>query len=368
MFNLPGRSFLALDARMGSLSPRRTRKRWGAPLAGAGAVLLAIAAALPADAREKTDLVVLVNGNNINGEIMELSRGKLDYKTDDAGRLSIEWLKVVRVTSGYTYEIETSAGVRHYSALHAPGDGPGAVQLDDGTTVPIPDIVSIVPLDAKFFSRLSAYFDLGFALAKANNAVTLNTDGLVAYRGPRVGSTLQFNLYLQDSSNVSTATSGSVQLTGDLYFGRWTAQLGVGAEQNSELNLKLRISLLGGAAYTAIRNNSMELTAKAGLAGIREQYTTGEPTWYLTGYLGGSWDAFRYDSPKLDAGISLAAYPYFTDLGRVRVEGTIRVKYELFTDFNVGLNLVDSYDSRPPESGSNNDYNISFTIGWSYRR
>ena len=332
-------------------------------------MLIAIATALPAVAREKTDLVVLVNGNNINGEIMELSRGKLDYKTDDAGRLSIEWLKVVSVTSAYTYEIETSAGVRHYSALRAPpGDGSGAVQLDDGTTVPIPDIVSIVPLYAKFFGRLSAYFDLGFALAKANNAVTLNTDGLVAYRGPRMGSTLQFNLYLQDSSNVSTATSGSVQLTGDLYFGRWTAQLGVGAEQNSELDLKLRLNLLGGAAYSAIRSNSMELTAKAGLAGFREQYTTGEPTWYLTGYLGGSWNAFRYDSPKLDAEISLAAYPYFTDLGRIRVEGAIRVKYELFTDFNVGLNLVDSYDSRPPELGSNNDYNISFTIGWSYRR
>jgi hypothetical protein len=34
----------------------------------------------------------------------------------------------------------------------------------------------------------------------------------------------------------------------------------------------------------------------------------------------------------------------------------------------VGLNLTDTYDTRPPESGTNNDYNVSFTIGWSYRR
>jgi len=54
--------------------------------------------------------VVLVNGNNLNGEIMGLSRGKLDFETDDAGRLSIEWLKVVRVTSTFTYEVETAAG------------------------------------------------------------------------------------------------------------------------------------------------------------------------------------------------------------------------------------------------------------------
>ncbi len=344
-------------------------RRWVAAIRVAGVVLLAHATALPAAAREKSDEVVLVNGNYINGEIMGLSRGKLDYKTDDAGRLSIEWLKIIRVTSTYTYEIETSAGVRRYSALRPlPGDGDGTVQLDDGTTLPIRDVVSIVRLDAAFFSRLSAYLDLGFTLAKANQAMTLNTDGFVGYRGERMGTSLQFNLYLQDSSSVATATSASAQLTGDLYFGPWTAQLGIGAEQNSELDLKLRLTLAGGAAYSAIRSNSMELTAKAGLAGLREQYTTGDPSWSLTGYLAGSWDAFHYDSPKLDAGISVAAYPYLTDLGRVRVESTIRVKYELFEDFNAGLNLVDTYDSRPPESGSNNDYNISFTIGWSYRR
>jgi hypothetical protein len=112
----------------------------------------------------------------------------------------------------------------------------------------------------------------------------------------------------------------------------------------------------------------MELTTKAGLAGIREEYTTGSPTWYLTGYLGGSWNAFVYDSPKLDAGISIVVYPYITDLGRVRVDSTIRVQYELFKNFNVGLNITDTYDSRPPESGTNNDYNVSFTIGWTYRR
>jgi hypothetical protein len=310
-----------------------------------------------------------VNGNNINGEIMGMSRGKLDYKTDDAGRLSIEWLKVARVTSTDFYEIENAAGLRRYSTLRSPpGDAVGAVLLDDETTIPVSEVVSIVPLRSGFFARLSAYFDLGFALAKANNAATLNTDGLVAYRGERMGASLQFNAYLQGSKNVSTASSASAQFTGDIYFGRWTAQLGVSAEENSELDLKLRLALPGGAAYSVIQSNSMLLLAKAGLAGIREQYTTGDPTWYLASYLAGSWQVFHYDSPKLDGEISLVAFPYLTDFGRVRFEGAIRVKYELFKDFNVGLNLTDTYDTRPPESGTNNDYNISFTIGWSYRR
>jgi Protein of unknown function, DUF481 len=332
-------------------------------------LLLAIAGPRLAAGRDKSDLVVLVNGNNINGEIMGLSRGKLDYKTDDAGRLSIEWLKVVRVTSNYTYEVETTAGIKRYSALLEPDpDEPGVVQLYDGTRMPVAEIVSLVPIDAGFFSRLSAYFDLGFTLAKANSAFTLNTDGYVGYRGERLGTNIQFNLYLQGTSRTADVSNATVQWMGDLYFGRWTATIGTVVQQNSEFDLDLRLILMGGARYSAIQTNLMELFATAGLAGIREQYTTGGPTWDLAGYLAGSWSVFRYDSPKLDAGVDLAAYPYLTDFGRVLLQGTVRATYEVFADFNVGLNFTDTYDSRPPEGGAQNDFNLSLTVGWSYRR
>jgi hypothetical protein len=340
-----------------------------ATLSVASVALLVVAVPRPALARGTTDLVVLVNGNNINGEIMGLSRGKLDYKTDDAGRLSIEWLKVVRVTSTYTYEVETTSGVKRYSPLYPPdGDERGVVQLHDGTRIPVAEIVSLVPIDAGFFSRISAYFDLGYTLAKANNASTLNADGFVGYRGERMGTSVLFNLYVQATNRTPAATSATIQWLGDLYFGRWTATVGAVAQENSELDLNLRLILLSGARYSAIQTNLMELLAGAGLAAIREQYTTGDPAWYLAAYVAGSWSMFRYDSPKLDLGLDVSAYPYLTDFGRVLLQGTIRVTYEIFMDFNAGLNFTDTYDSRPPEGGVNNDFNMSITFGWSYRR
>jgi hypothetical protein len=344
---------------------------------GRGALALVAAAALallaprPAAAGPKTDVVFLVNGDRITGEIMGMSRGKLDYKTDDAGRLSIEWVKVVRVTSPHVFEIETRDGRKQYGTLLPPPEGAsGVVQLGGGADLPIPDVVGLVPLDAGLWSRVSAYLDLGFTLAKSNDAFTVNGDGMLGYRGERLGTSLQFDAYFQDDANNVAVSRGSVQLEGDAYFGRWTAQLFAGAEQNDELQLQLRLSLGAGASYTAIRDNSMELAATAGLAATSEQYTGGDPAqYYLTALLGGAWDFFRYDSPKLDGGISLSVYPYLTDLGRVRVQGSVRVKYELFSDFNVGLSFSDTYDSRPPdETASKNDYLLSMTIGWSYRR
>jgi len=343
--------------------------RWPATVPAATGALLALAIALPAAAREKTDEVVLLNGDRNTGEIMSLSRGKLDFKTEDAGRLSIEWLKVARVTSAYIYEVETSAGVKRYGSLDPPaGDERGVVQLHDGTRFRVAEVVSLVPIDAGFFSRLSAYFDLGLTYAKANAALTLSTDGYVGYRGERLGTSVQFNAYLQGTNGTAAASNYTVQWIGDMYFGRWTATIGAAAQENSELELKLRLTFLGGAKYSAIETNLMELAATAGLAGIREQYTTGDPTWYLAGYLAGSWSLFRYDSPKLDAEVDLAVYPYLTDFGRVLLQGTLRVTYEVFLDFNVGLNFTDTFDSRPPEGASNNDFNTSLTIGWSYRR
>ena len=76
-------------------------------------VLLAavIGGATPLPA-QKTDVVVLPNGDRITGEIKGVSRGKLDYSTDDAGRISIEWEKIVRVTSRQSYEVTLRSGQR----------------------------------------------------------------------------------------------------------------------------------------------------------------------------------------------------------------------------------------------------------------
>jgi hypothetical protein len=183
-----------------------------------------------------------------------------------------------------------------------------------------------------------------------------------------MGTSIQFTVYVQATNRTPAASSASLQWLGDLYFGRWTATVGAVAQQNSELDLNLRLILLSGARYSAIQTNLMDLLAGGGLAGIREQYTTGDPKWYLAAYVAGTWSMFRYDSPKLDLGLDVAAYPYLTDFGRVLLQGTIRVTYEIFTDFNAGLNFTDTYDSRPPEGGVNNDFNMSITIGWSYRR
>jgi hypothetical protein len=54
----------------------------------------------------------------------------------------------------------------------------------------------------------------------------------------------------------------------------------------------------------------------------------------------------------------------------VRGTATGRIKYEVFSDFNVGLNAMYTFDTRPPaeENASRSDYRLTLSVGWSYRR
>ncbi len=221
--------------------------------------LAAILSLLPGTgaAREKTDVVVLVNGDHFTGEVVGMSRGRLDFKTDDAGRLSIEWLKVSEAQSDHIYEVELSSGKTYLGPLLAPG-APGTLHVGP-EAIPIAEVVVITSVDAAFWARVRAYLDLGFTLAKSNSATTLSADGEFAYRGEKLGFSLSFDSYVQDDANSLAVARNSVLLTGTSYFIPWKASVFTGMDQNDELDLQLRLSLGGGAAYAVLRNNWTEI-------------------------------------------------------------------------------------------------------------
>ena len=62
--------------------------------------------------RDKTDVIILKNGDHITGEIKSLARGKMSLSTDSMGTVSIEWEDVEQVTSHWFFEVETETGLR----------------------------------------------------------------------------------------------------------------------------------------------------------------------------------------------------------------------------------------------------------------
>ena len=83
---------------------------------------------------EKTDVVVMDNGNVIVGEIKKMVRGLLEFSVDDiSGRLQIEWEHVVRLTSKQQLDFELEDGTHYFGSLiESSADGELRIQTAAG--------------------------------------------------------------------------------------------------------------------------------------------------------------------------------------------------------------------------------------------
>jgi hypothetical protein len=74
------------------------------------ATALASIVSSPAFAREKSDVVWLVNGDRITGEIKRLEHGVLRLGTDSLGTVNIEWDDIKTIESDHEFQFERTAG------------------------------------------------------------------------------------------------------------------------------------------------------------------------------------------------------------------------------------------------------------------
>src|SRR4029453_17665742 len=84
--------------------PRRRRVRTAGlsmygivrrPWAGLVSAVLVVWTTAAIGAQGKTDVVTLANGDRITGEVVRVTRGRLEFSTDDVGTLYLEWDKLV---------------------------------------------------------------------------------------------------------------------------------------------------------------------------------------------------------------------------------------------------------------------------------
>src|SRR5689334_162740 len=84
--------------------------------------LLMVAVPSVASAQGRTDVVILSNGDHITGEVVSLDRGRLEFKTDDAGTLYLEWDKLTSVVTTRFVEVVAQDGRRFFGSLAKAAD------------------------------------------------------------------------------------------------------------------------------------------------------------------------------------------------------------------------------------------------------
>ena len=65
-------------------------------------------------ARDKTDVLIMENGDRLTCEIKKLERGKLEVSTSYMGTVYVEWNEIASVSSQHVFEVETQEGKRFF--------------------------------------------------------------------------------------------------------------------------------------------------------------------------------------------------------------------------------------------------------------
>jgi hypothetical protein len=319
----------------------------------------------------RTDIVILNNNDRITGEIKSLERGRLEFKTDAADKILIQWVDLEYLTSTSSFEIEMTSGRRYYGAF-APIDGSRQLHIVgvlDSLVVDFAEVVYIVPIKKTFWSRIDGSVDLGLSYTQANLLLQWTFAGEIRYRAPKFYSRLAVNSSISDQENVSNTSRQDLELRNTRFWrGKSMTNIIYSMMSNDELGVDLRISLNGSGGAYWLKTNSLLWGGSAGLSITTEQATSSPGfNTNLEATFNMEFETFAYHSPKRDVTMSLGIIPSLTVQDRIRTELNIKLRWEIVSDFFLALSALNSTDSKPPEGASSkSDLTLSTSFGYTF--
>lgn len=333
----------------------------------AGVLLLAAGPALA----QRTDELVLYNGNTITGEVKSLQQGKVRFKTDHADTIYIEWKYVRSLTSSNFFEVENRRGEYFYGMLMAGTENRKLLIIGPTETVALDmeRVVAIMPIKKTFLGRIDGSLNLGFSFTSADSILQYSLESDATYRRRKYTGSVNLTSIqtLQEDKDDIARQSLEFAYTRhhrDRYFGTGSLTF----SSNTELGIAFRTQLSYAFGRNFIQTNRSRLSGNVGLAVSRDNPTGADPNEYiLSGVFGGRYRFFLYNYPKTDILVELSILPGITDRPRTRFEFNASLRREIITDFTVNFSVYDSYDSDPPpEAAANHDYGVILSVGWVY--
>jgi hypothetical protein len=319
---------------------------------------------------QKTDQLLIRNGDVITGEVKEMSLGMLQYKTDDMATINVKWEAVRAVYSRNYFEIEKIDGTILFGALDSAGVGLDTLRVAITSTlnvdIPMLEVSRLNRIRKTFWERLDGYLDFGGSYTKAGNVLQFNLAMDIRYRSDMNFYRFKANTIQTFRENEQPAVKQDATFSYDHNFSKnWGVTAFTTAESNSEQGLDLRLLAGSGGLKDFVNKLGEKGSGTAGLLVTQEFGTDQTESTSLEAYIGLDYKKYRYYSPKVDLSLSIRFYPSLTKSDRYRstFDGSLRI--ELFKDFYFNLSGYIRYDTQPvDETAANSDWGT--VLGISY--
>ena len=319
----------------------------------------------------KTDVVVLINGDHVTGEVKSLEFGELRYSTDSMGTVDIEWEEIVSLTSDQSLQVEVVSGIRYFGNLVAAG-GEGLIAVGRGDNVQeleISHVVRITPIetDEKIWHRLEGSVKFGFDTEKASEVTSGNLNANVRYRALTYLLGLDISSSFTDQPGAATTENQSFGLNYQRFrANRWFTDWFTSVEKNDEQGIDQRLLLGGGVGRYLVQSNNNQFSLLAGLVATRESFIGTEPdTTNAEGKIEINYLHRRRD-PDSDIIFTIDIFPRLDDFSSYRADSNLTLRREIVEDLFLDLSVYYRYLSDPPLGAHRDDYGLITSVGYSF--
>jgi len=329
-------------------------------------------------AREKTDVMVMTNGDRLTCEVKGLDAGVLYVSFDYIdGTTSVNWSKVARLESQQLFVVKTEGGAVYTGILRTPetpADRPVQIHVLAAEKEDVLDrsqIVEMVATSDRFWQRFNGAVGLGVIYSKGNQSTQYSLTSQTAYVRERWTAAASFDSNLSSSSGANASTRNSVSFGGRhlLPWNNWF-YAGIGSFlQSSEQGIALQSTIGGGMGRYFKNSNRASISLVFGPAWQSTDYeqsttTTVHNQNLLAAMFYGNVQFFRFSKTNLD--MTAVLLPALSDPGRVRFNANASYYIKIISDLKWNVSFYGNWDNQPPPGFSGSDYGTSSGLTWTF--
>ena len=334
--------------------------------------------AVPLFARDKTDVMVMKNGDRMTCEVKGLDGGVLYVSFDYIdGTASVDWSKVARLESEQLFLVKTQDGSVYKGRLRTPDtavERPVKIQVvetpEQETTINRSQIVQMVATSERFWQRFNGEVSFGVIYSKGNQSTQYTLGSQTVYVRERWNAQADFNSNLSSSAGTNASTRNSLDLSARrlLPWNNWFYS-GLGAFlQSSEQGILLQSTLGGGVGRYLKNTNAARIAVLGGVAWQNTNYRQslvplGEQN-LAAGLISAEARLFQFSKTNLD--LTAALLPAVSDPGRVRFNTNAAYYIKIFSNLKWNISFYGNWDNRPPPGFSGSDYGTSSGLSWTF--
>lgn len=330
------------------------------------AACLLVALALPLLA----DDVFLKNGNRLSGTVVSMSEGKLVLETDFAGRLTIDWRHVERLSTGAPLTLVLADGST-LRGIPATDETPGRLRLAespsaDSGPVELSRVTAINPPEERPV-KLNGRINVGLNKASGNTDLEnahVDAEFLARTVSHRVTLGGAYNRASEDNRKTEDNATGRLKhdyfLTRALYW-----YLSGMAERDQFKDIRLRTTFGPGLGYQFFEGEDMNLALEAGPSYVYTNYENGGKDDSLSGRWAVRFDRFFFEK--------FFQY-YFANEGFISASDTsdlfmftrTGLRFPIRGGLSLNAGFEWDWDNTPAEDADKSDYRYILSIGYGF--